>query len=340
MFGKYVVCVMLMAAGCSGAEDASAPMSGTNSHKATTTSQDGHSTAGAAGFGATKLTGLGIAGMGAGGEPAGEPAGEPVTLEGAAGAAGSQQQGSAGSAPARGTAGSAGSAGAIAATGAGGAEAAGGTAGAGGAAGSSTAGTDGAAGSSAETVCPLGDQDADGNGYPDACETVLWSAEGSSSTPINIVGLNYAPGMVGFFEVTAGDSVHCATLNGTGIPSLGHATPFPAGHAPSSQIIDAQSDLAARTLATCFERGTVPVSLEGSVASASVADASGARALYDTQPFRNHLNAGVATPDVAIAGKRVLYFRVTMKRLSIAAFDGTVGTTVSAFDATVDAIGY
>lgn len=58
---------------------------------------------------------------------------------------------------------------------------AGGPAGAGGAAESGSGGTSDAAGSGGEGStpalkydCPMGDADADGNGYPDACEQMLW----------------------------------------------------------------------------------------------------------------------------------------------------------------------
>jgi hypothetical protein len=257
--------------------------------------------------------------------------------------AGSEQQPAADAGPSEGMGGS-GAAGAPAVEGQAGAPASAGhdAAGAGGM-GGSAAGAGGAAGSSSSSACPGGDTDADANGYPDACESVLWSAEGSSSSPLDLAGFKYnSAGMIGFLTIGAGDSVHCPELNGTGIASLGHATPFAAGHPASSQIVDAQSDVAARALATCFERdNAVPIALEGYVADKSAVDTSGyARVLYDAQPFRNHLNAGAPTVPPAIAGKHILYFRITMKHLSVTSYDGTLGTTVQAFDATIEAIGY
>jgi len=101
---------------------------------------------------------VGAAAAGAAGSAAGAGAG-------AAGAAGS----AAGSAAGAGAAGSVGAAGAAGAAGTG---AAGAAAGAGG----SAAGAGGGSGGGVQPyACPLGSTDADGNGYPDACETVLTS---------------------------------------------------------------------------------------------------------------------------------------------------------------------
>lgn len=110
------------------------------------------------------------AAQGGSGSGAGSPA-----IAGTGGTAAAGTGGSAGSGAAAGASGSAGS---------GVAGASGGWAGAGG-----SAGGGGAGGSSTPYACPLGANDADANGYPDACETVLATVEFDN----NATGITAAP---------------------------------------------------------------------------------------------------------------------------------------------------
>jgi hypothetical protein len=89
----------------------------------------------------------------------------------------------------------------MAASGGTGASGVGGT-GAAGAGAAGSAGSSGGAGAPA-IDCPLGTVDADGNGYPDACEKILWSVS-YQVTDFTQVNVYYTPGVPVFLVLLAG----------------------------------------------------------------------------------------------------------------------------------------
>lgn len=177
------------------------------------------------------------------------------------------------------------------------------------------------------------------------CGQVLWKASAFSAVTLDLLNCRHDVNMVGFFTV-AGALASCPELNGTGIGPLGHATSFQEGQPSTSKLVDAQSDESARVLTTCLARdNAMGVSLEGYVAEAGVTDAAhSAWVLYDSSPFKNHLSGSSATP--AIAGKHVLYYRITMEQFqtsglgAVTMYGTTSGTTVLSFAATIEAVGY
>lgn len=179
---------------------------------------------------------------GAVGTAAGSSAGNAGSI-GAAGAAGTAGSGAAGTTGAAGAAAGAGAGGAAgSAGGAAGSGAAGAAAGTGG---GSAAGAGGGSGGGVQSyACPLGSTDADGNGYPDACETVISTiALAKSSTSYTSAYYVLQRGL------SPADSAKYPDCN-QAINAVGQAYPIHTGTA-ETRIFDVRTDANLQAFIAC-----------------------------------------------------------------------------------------
>ncbi len=216
-----------------------------------------------------------------------------------------------------------------------------GTGGAGGdAAGSSAAGMGGAGGvggaaagtggTPSESSCPLGDADADGNGYPDACEQALWTG-GVSAANKCVLGETSIM-MPAWLLPECGSSSF-----GKGVYAMPTASTGIDPTVTGEQIVDVENDADASAVASCL-------TADDTAALHMLAIFGTTGHAPNPESIADYVQAN-ATPH--LAGKHILYFKIEFDTyvtksvgVSSAVCNNQNGTNVQSLSAKVTAYGY
>ncbi len=171
----------------------------------------------------------------------------------------------------------------------------------------SAAGSDGAAGSSPPALkydCPSGNTDADANGYPDACETMLWKytagGDGEAWWTYSGTASQWDPSTLGDIRLTFG-----------GVATLA------AGETGAAAGTYDQSKPLAERFSGVHDVRIFDATVEGEavrLAAAFLTDSTGAHVAITPSIFPGGLNWGTEPYNVptTLAGKHIVYFKRTI----------------------------